>query len=288
MIFSGIFHLLVQTAGLFGYNLAVTKTGPDLSLYNAIDSISKEKKRFYNIGAGLFKHLYWTNIDYNTEHYRSSQKYPFINYNLMELKPLPIENNIAEAVYSSHVIEHISDEAVINMLKESYRILKPGGYIRLTTPDMQLEYDAYKRNDIKFWYWVSDYSRKGTWEELYKTPLSKATIHQLFLEHFATQLSKISNDDSAVIKYDDSEIIKVFSDLSIEKAFDYFTKQCNYNPNYPGNHINWWTCDKLTAFLQKAGFTKCYRSAYGQSRFAPTRDLHYFDKIVKCFFYAEV
>jgi len=137
-----------------------------IGVYDNFPEESLVKRRFYNIGAGSFKHPYWINIDHLTEHYRDIQKNPFFQYDLMELKPLPVEDNVAELVYSSHTIEHVSDEAVRNMLSESYRILKPGGGIRLTTPDAFLEFQAYRRKDIKWWYWVDWYSRPGTFENI--------------------------------------------------------------------------------------------------------------------------
>jgi predicted SAM-dependent methyltransferase len=260
----------------FGYDIT-KKSISSLSLYYNFPAESLKARRFYNIGAGLFYHPYWTNIDYATDYYSVSQKKPFINYNLMELKPLPLESNVAEIVYSSHTIEHISDDAVINMLKESYRILKPGGCIRLTTPDALLEFKAYKRNDITFWYWIDDYSRRGTWEKLYKIPLSKASIHQLFLHHFASQICEIDIDDSPKKKYADLEIVDIFKKYSMEEALNYFTKQCKFNPNHPGNHINWWTHEKLLSLLQEVGFSECYKSGYGQSLFSPVRDTSLFD-----------
>jgi hypothetical protein len=195
----------------------------------------------------------------------------------MELKPWPIENNVAEIVYSSHTIEHVSDDAVRNMLSESYRILKPGGGIRLTTPHAMLEFQAYKRKDIRFWYWVDWYSRPGTWENLYKMPLSEASIHQLFLHHFASQLCEIDIDDSPHKKYSDSEIIEIFLCNPDVQTLDYFTKQCKFNPDHPGNHINWWTHDKLISFLKEAGFVQPYISGYGQSLFPPIQDTSLFD-----------
>ncbi len=247
------------------------------SLYDNFPHESLRERRFYNIGAGSFKHPYWTNIDFASDHYKSSQKSRFINYNLIELKKLPIEENTAEIVYSSHTIEHVSDEAVINMIKESYRILKPGGGLRLTTPDALLEFKAYQRKDINFWYWVDWYSRPGAWEKLYKIPLSKASIHQLFLDHFASQLCEIAIDDSSRKKYTDPEIVKIFSKYPSVWTINYFTKQCKFNPDYPGYHINWWTHDKLISILKKAGFSECYSSGYGQSSFSPLRDTIFFD-----------
>jgi predicted SAM-dependent methyltransferase len=39
-------------------------------------------------------------------------------------------------VHSEHVIEHVPEEAGAQMLREIHRILRPGGVVRLTTPDL--------------------------------------------------------------------------------------------------------------------------------------------------------
>lgn len=259
----------------FGFDL-IRRSSPDLGLYDEFPRESLIHKRFYNIGSGLFHHPYWTNIDYTSEHYSVVQRHPFIHHDLMELAPLPIEDQTAEIIYSSHTIEHVSDEAVFNLLKETYRVLRPNGHLRLTTPDMNLSYDAYMRQDIGFWYWRDWYSRPGTWEQLFKMPLCQASIPQLFLCQFASELSDITVAESEK-KYSDDEILDVFSTNPMEEAIDYFAGQCSFNPNYPGSHISWWTHDKLLSFLRAAGFSQGYMSGYGQSQSPPLRDTDYFD-----------
>lgn len=181
----------------------------------------------------------------------------------MDICPLPISDNFAEAVYSSHTIEHVSDEAVLNMLRESYRILKPGGVIRLTTPDAELGFKAFQRNDLSFWHW---------WY-----PFSNPSIPQYFLHHYASQLCQIDSDDSAVRKFSDFEIAEIFSANPNVETLDYFTRQCSYNPKFPGNHINWWTSDKLCSFLKRAGFSAPYKSGWGQSVVCQMRETSLFD-----------
>jgi len=261
----------------FGFDIRRIGQKVDNSVYDDFPEDSLLKRRFYNIGAGSFRHPYWTNIDYATEHYRAVQESPFLNYDLMELKPLPIEDNIAELVYSSHTIEHVSDEAVRNMLSESFRILKPDGGIRLTAPDAWLAFQAYMRKDTKFWYCVDWYSQPGNWENYSKIPLSNASTHQLFLHDFASQVCEIDIDDSPPRKITDSEILEVFSSNSDVRKLDYFTKQCKFNPEHPGNHMNWWTHDKLISFLKEAGFSEPYTSGWGQSVFPPLRETSLFD-----------
>lgn len=262
----------------FGYDIVrKPMESENLFLYDSFNQQSIANKRFYNIGAGDFYHPYWTNVDYATDHYAGAQQKPFINFNLMEIKPLPLESDSAEVVYTSHTIEHINDEAVQNLLNEAYRILKPGGCIRLTTPDAERLYWGYQQQDIEYWIWRHVYSQPGTWEKIYTLPLNQASIHQLIVHYVASQVSAISVDKNAKRKFQDEEIIKVFKENSMNDAFDIFTKQCEFNPLHPGSHMNWWTYEKARSFLLKAGFNTCFKSSYGQSFCPPLRETSLFD-----------
>ena len=248
----------------------------DLSLYDRYPADSIKERRFYNIGAGSFAHPYWTNIDYATGWYGTVQN-AFIEYDLMALKPLPIESGSAELIYSSHTVEHVSQEAVQNMLNESFRALKVGGALRVTTPDIVLDHAAYRRGDRHYYYWIDMWSRDGEWQKLYKRPPNTESTTQLFLHHFASQLCDNDLDDTAPRKYGDEEVDAVFASRPLEEALDFFTAQCRFNPEHPGNHINWWSHDKMERCLRAAGFTDIYRSGYRQSRFAPMREVGLFD-----------
>jgi predicted SAM-dependent methyltransferase len=48
----------------------------------------------------------------------------------------PFESNSLDYVFSEHMIEHVSYEGGRKMLQECYRTLKPGGKIRIATPDL--------------------------------------------------------------------------------------------------------------------------------------------------------
>lgn len=52
-------------------------------------------------------------------------------------EPFPLGDGVFDLVYSEHMFEHISFEKGAAMLRECYRILKPGGRIRLATPDLK-------------------------------------------------------------------------------------------------------------------------------------------------------
>jgi len=48
----------------------------------------------------------------------------------------PFESDSFDFVYSEHMIEHLPYDAALKMLKECHRVLKPGGVIRIVTPDL--------------------------------------------------------------------------------------------------------------------------------------------------------
>lgn len=255
---------------------AIEKVGYDITRRPLDDTADRYKdfpqeslinRRFYNIGAGEFHHPYWTNVDLANKWYQQVQKQPFLNYDLMALSPLPIASGTAELFYCCHVIEHISDEAVTNLCKEAYRCLKPGGVIRFLTPDAELEYNAYRRGDRDFFHWVHEIEH-----------VANASLQRVFLNHFATQICEYDGQGPGTLKpVPDSEVARIFATLPMEQAFDHFTKQCTFDPDYAGNHINWWTDKKLGKILRDAGFAMVYRSGHGQSLSSALRDLRYFD-----------
>lgn len=52
-------------------------------------------------------------------------------------KPLPLADGTADAVYSSHMLEHLFLEDARTFLAECARVLKPGGMMRLALPDAE-------------------------------------------------------------------------------------------------------------------------------------------------------
>lgn len=59
-------------------------------------------------------------------------------------KRFPLPDESMNYVYSEHLFEHLTYQQAQNMLKESYRVLKPGGIIRLATPDLRFLLGLYQ------------------------------------------------------------------------------------------------------------------------------------------------
>jgi SAM-dependent methyltransferase len=66
----------------------------------------------------------------------------FIFYNLEYGIPLPAA--CADYVYSSHFLEHLSKRHGARLLAEAFRVLRPGGSIRIAVPDLQQMIDSYQ------------------------------------------------------------------------------------------------------------------------------------------------
>ncbi len=96
--------------------------------------------RYLNLGCGLHYSIEkeWTNLDFVS----SSENVAAHNL----LKGIPFDDNTYDLVYHSHVLEHFSRLNGSKFIKECYRVLRPGGVLRIAVPDLE----QISRNYIKF------------------------------------------------------------------------------------------------------------------------------------------
>jgi predicted SAM-dependent methyltransferase len=69
-------------------------------------------------------------------------------------KPFRLQDSSFDFVFSEHMIEHISYFDAMSMLRECHRVLRSGGRIRISTPDLtflvNLLADEKQKNYIKW------------------------------------------------------------------------------------------------------------------------------------------
>ena len=53
-------------------------------------------------------------------------------------KRIPARSGSVEFIYCSHMIEHLSRWQALDFARECHRVLRPGGRLRLATPDLEL------------------------------------------------------------------------------------------------------------------------------------------------------
>ncbi|HUC31461.1 MAG TPA: methyltransferase domain-containing protein [Candidatus Paceibacterota bacterium] len=93
--------------------------------------------KLVNIGCGHHYHSDWINLDL----YRSK----FVTYHDIKNK-LPFPANDVDVVYDSHLLEHITKKEAKRFIDDCYRILKPGGIMRVAIPDMEMICREYLSN----------------------------------------------------------------------------------------------------------------------------------------------
>jgi len=87
-------------------------------------------KSYYNLGCGKRYHPSWTNIDI------ASRGKGVIRHDLSQ--GIPAADSSVDVIYSSAVLEHIRLQHVQPFLRECFRVLKPGGIIRIAVPDLEM------------------------------------------------------------------------------------------------------------------------------------------------------
>ena len=82
-----------------------------------------------HVGCGPFHLDGWLNSDL-----RPNPPHTDFSQDITRRFPLPDES--LDAIYGCEVVEHLPRGGMVNFLRQSYRVLKSGGVLRLTTPDV--------------------------------------------------------------------------------------------------------------------------------------------------------
>jgi len=93
------------------------------------DYVAARPVRKLQLGSGLKLFPGWLNTDCSLVF-----KSPCF---LDVTRPFPIDDVQFDYVFTEHLIEHLTFKEGQNLLRESFRVLKPGGKIRVACPDME-------------------------------------------------------------------------------------------------------------------------------------------------------
>jgi SAM-dependent methyltransferase len=88
-----------------------------------------------NLGCGPRFHPEWTNLDLKP----LSQEVRAFDLR----KPLPFGDASFDLVYHSHLLEHLRKDDAPRFVRECYRLLRPGGILRVAIPDLESIARAY-------------------------------------------------------------------------------------------------------------------------------------------------
>jgi predicted SAM-dependent methyltransferase len=111
-----------------------------------------------NLGCGDHFHPDWVNLDLVPA---SSQ---VLAHDLTS--GLPFADKQFDAVYHSHLLEHLTPDDGRRLLEECYRTLKPGGFIRIVVPDLEKIAELYLAMHDRAWNGDETAPRDYDWMKL--------------------------------------------------------------------------------------------------------------------------
>jgi predicted SAM-dependent methyltransferase len=87
----------------------------------------------------------WINTDLVTDHnFQPDQLWDF-------RKPIPLPDGSVGFILAWHILEHAALHERDGMVKDWYRVLKPGGKLAIAVPDIVDLYERYKKHEFD-WY----------------------------------------------------------------------------------------------------------------------------------------
>ena len=91
--------------------------------------MSDSQPRLLNLGCGACHHPAWVNVDFR-------QTGPGVMAHDLS-RGVPFPDASFDAVYHSHLLEHFHASTAPLFLAECWRVLKPGGILRVAVPDLE-------------------------------------------------------------------------------------------------------------------------------------------------------
>ena len=197
----------------------------------------------------FFRHS-WMTIDlYNADYLCDFRK-----------DTLPFDDCSLDAVYTSHVIEHLTKESGIRLFREIYRCLKPNGYCRIVTPDMDLLLDRYKSKDWRFFLQADGQTILNEIKNGILLPES-LLIHNRLIGWFASYSGRLDTAGGPIVDF-------MLVEKKIATLSKYEFRNWCVSLLEPGRiyaHIHLYDYEELKESLVSVGFEKIGRKSWGET-----------------------
>lgn len=242
---------------------------------------SMNERKFVNFGPGTFKHKYWTNADklldgktWSESRGKGVTDRIDVAWDMYAREPVTLADGEYEAAYCSHVIEHAWDEDVAFFLRDVWRILKPGGVLRLTAPNIDLGLRAARDKDFSYYAYPQFLRGDVAASRVFGSESERYPIEYFVLD----QCSLIVNERNSTCLTVAECPAWLWQAEDVYATLDLASRLSDRELNHElARHVNWFTPAKAARMLADAGFGRVEISSYAQSICPVMRDVRYFD-----------
>ena len=97
---------------------------------------------------------------------------------------IPIQDQSADFVYSSHFLEHLPKKQAETLLRETYRVLKSGGMLRVCVPDLEYAMSLYASGEkekmlVNYFFIEDDESHYARHKYMYDFSMLQNMLRQI-------------------------------------------------------------------------------------------------------------
>lgn len=107
-------------------------------------------KNYLNLCCGKNAYPNWVNVDFyfskSLHFWRPKSSRP--NWRVDIRYALKCPDNVIDGIFSEHTLEHINHANARRLLRELFRIMKPGAYIRIGVPDLEKYINYYHNREL--------------------------------------------------------------------------------------------------------------------------------------------
>lgn len=115
---------------------------------------------------------------------------------------LPYEDGTVDEIFSSHMMEHLSEDDIDRTLKEWYRVLRKGGKVVTRVPDLEKYMELFLQRDYEYqitWglRYIFGYQRRahdihptGWWKERFRREFPKYNFEIINMRNIDTRQPK--------------------------------------------------------------------------------------------------
>jgi predicted SAM-dependent methyltransferase len=141
----------------------------------------KQSGVYLNVGSGPQTHPDFCNIDYTW--------FEGVDICWDITRPLPIPSEYVGGVFTEHCLEHIRIQDGLQILREFFRVMRTGAYIRIVVPDAEIYLTQYAKRargeSFNFPYGTdTPYARLPGLEGMYTPVMS---VNRIFLHEYENQ-----------------------------------------------------------------------------------------------------